>query len=165
MLKRKEKKTADQFTVMNKEGLIYWIETHKSILVYSGLFSFVMILLAAVSVPFIINLLSPDYFIREKRRSNLETLTEYAFFSISIILKNIIGIFLFISGFLMLFIPGQGLLTIFISMLFIDFPGKWKLQKRIVRKKKIHRLLNWIRRKGGREEFVIYEEDREDDFY
>ena len=138
---------------MNMEGLLIWIDSHKSVLVYTGLFSFIMLFLAAVSVPFIINMLSEDYFLKKKRRSSLKTVSEYIIFFSTAVLRNSIGLFLFISGFLMLFIPGQGLLTIFISLLFIDFPGKWKLQKKIVRNNKIHSVLNWIRRKGGRPDF------------
>lgn len=138
---------------MNMEGLFTWIDSHKSVLVYTGLFSFIMLVLAAVSVPFIINMLSEDYFLKKKRRSSLKTVSEYLIFFSTAVLRNSIGLFLLISGFLMLFIPGQGLLTIFISLLFIDFPGKWKLQKKIVRNYKIHYVLNWIRRKGGKPDF------------
>jgi hypothetical protein len=140
---------------MNTEGLLNWIDTHSSVLVYAGLFSFLMTLTAAVSVPFIINMLSDDYFIKEKRRSNIKTIPEYFILIISLVIKNTIGILLFISGFAMLFMPGQGLLTLFISFLFIDYPGKWKLQRRVVRNREIHNALNWIRRKGGKDNFKI----------
>ena len=142
---------------MNSESLLNWIKTHQSVLVFAGFFSFFMVVAAAVSVPFIINLLSDDYFIKEKRRSNLFSVFDYTIFTVLLLLRNITGILLFLSGFLMLFVPGQGLLTIFISFMFIDFPGKWKLQKRIVKNRKINSVLNWIRRKGGKKEFLIPE--------
>ena len=140
---------------MNTEGLLNWIETHRSVLVWAGFFSLITVVITAVSVPFIINLLSEDYFVREKRRSSLKTPSQYVFFTVTMVFKNLIGVLLFFSGFLMLFVPGQGLITIFISLLFIDYPGKWKLQKTVVRNRKIYSVLNWIRRKGGKKEFRI----------
>ena len=140
---------------MNIEGLLNWIETHRSVLVWAGFFSLITVLITALSVPFIINMLSDDYFIREKRRSSLKTPSQYILFTVTIVIKNLIGILLFMSGFLMLFVPGQGLITIFISLMFIDFPCKWKLQKKVVRNKKIHSVLNWIRKKGKKHEFII----------
>ena len=140
---------------MNTESLLNWIETHRSVLVWAGFFSLIILFLSAVSVPFIINMLSEDYFVREKRRSSLKTPLQYFLFTVTMIIKNLTGILLFLSGFLMLFVPGQGLLTIFISLMFIDFPGKWELQKNAVRNHKIHSVLNWIRRRGHRNDFLI----------
>jgi hypothetical protein len=34
---------------------------------------------------------------------------------------------------MMIFIPGQGLLTMFVGLNLLDFPGKYQLEKRIVR--------------------------------
>ena len=135
--------------------LITWIENHMYLIMYAGVFSFVLIIITAVSVPFIINSLPADYFLKEKRRSSIKTPLQAFLFIIVLIIKNSVGLILFLSGFIMLFIPGQGLLTIFISLLFIDFPGRWKLQKRAAGNRKISSALNWIRRKGGKEEFFI----------
>ena len=140
---------------MNIESLLNWIETHQSILVFAGFFSLITVISAALAVPFIINSLSVDYFIKKKRRSSIETPLKLFLLIVTLIIKNILGLLLFISGFLMLFVPGQGLLTIFISFLFIDFPGKWKFQQRIVKIPNIHKVLNWIRKKGGKPEFII----------
>ena len=69
---------------------------------------------------------------------------------IVLVLKNIAGIVFILAGFVMLFIPGQGLLTMFIGMLLLNFPGKRRLELKLVEKPKIKNGLNWIRRRAGR---------------
>jgi len=41
-------------------------------------------------------------------------------------MKNIIGVIFITSGIIMLFIPGQGIITIIIGIILADFPGKSK---------------------------------------
>ena len=76
------------------------------------------------------------------------------------IAKNLIGGILLILGFVMLFVPGQGLLTLFLGLLFLDFPGKRKVILFLIRRKTIRTSLNWIRRKKGCPFFVFPEDKR-----
>ena len=48
---------------------------------------------------------------------------------------------------MMLFIPGQGLLTIAIGLLLMDYPGKFTLERKIASNPKIFNGLNWLRAK------------------
>lgn len=50
----------------------------------------------------------------------------------------------------MLVLPGQGLLTIVTGLLLINYPGKYRLEKKIVNKPSIFRALNWIRIKANK---------------
>ena len=49
---------------------------------------------------------------------------------------------------LMLVLPGQGLLTILIGIGISDFPGKYKLERRLVSVPGILGAINWIRGKA-----------------
>jgi hypothetical protein len=69
--------------------------------------------------------------------------------------KNLAGAVLLFLGFVMLFVPGQGLLTLFLGLLFLDFPGKKKVILSLIRRKTIQASLNWMRRKKGRPPFVF----------
>ena len=64
--------------------------------------------------------------------------------------KNIIGFSLIIGGLLMLVLPGQGLLTIVTGLLLINYPGKYKLEQKLVTIPSIFRALNWIRVKANK---------------
>jgi len=70
-----------------------------------------------------------------------------------LIFKNIAGFFLLLVGFIMLFIPGQGILTIIAGLSVMNFPGKRKLEIKLASREKVMRGLNWIRDKGQRPHF------------
>ena len=64
--------------------------------------------------------------------------------------KNIIGFSLIVGGFLMLVLPGQGLLTIVTGLLLINYPGKYKLEQKLVAMPSVFKALNWIRVKANK---------------
>jgi hypothetical protein len=55
----------------------------------------------------------------------------------------------------MLIMPGQGLLTLFLGLAIMDFPGKRKVIRFLIRLKTIQNSLNWIRRKKKRPPFMF----------
>ena len=67
-----------------------------------------------------------------------------------LIIKNLIGIFLLVGGIMMLVLPGQGLLTMLTGFLFIDYPGKFKIEQKIVAWPSILNSLNWIRSRSNK---------------
>jgi len=66
---------------------------------------------------------------------------------IGLIVKNIAGFVFLIAGFLMLFLPGQGLLTMLIGISLLDFPNKRKLEARIIGKPALLNIINKMRHK------------------
>jgi UPF0716 family protein affecting phage T7 exclusion len=64
--------------------------------------------------------------------------------------KNLLGGLLMIAGLAMLVLPGQGLLTLFVGFLLIDFPGKYRLEKWLIRRRYILRPINWLRARRHR---------------
>ena len=67
-----------------------------------------------------------------------------------LISKNLIGVLLAIAGLIMLFTPGQGLLTLLLGLSLIDLPGKRALERRIVQRPAILHLVNRMRVKAGK---------------
>ena len=67
-----------------------------------------------------------------------------------LVIKNVLGAFLIIGGLMMLVLPGQGLLTIVTGFLFVDYPGKFKLERKMVSYPAILNSLNWIRSKSNK---------------
>ncbi len=63
-------------------------------------------------------------------------------------LRNILSIILITAGFIMLFMPGQGLLTILAGIAVASFPGKKRLLLRLVRRRPVLRSINWIRQRA-----------------
>jgi hypothetical protein len=64
------------------------------------------------------------------------------------------GWFLVTAGVAMLFLPGQGLITLLIGLTIISFPGKHRLFRHLIRKPKLQKALNWIRAKRDKPLFL-----------
>ena len=75
------------------------------------------------------------------------------------VLKNVLGAFLVVAGTLMLFTPGQGVLTILLGLLLLDLPGKRTLERKLVSLPRVHRALNRLRARIGRPPLVLEERD------
>jgi hypothetical protein len=71
------------------------------------------------------------------------------------ILKNCLGIFFVLVGLIMLFIPGQGVLTMLFGVSLTDFPGKRHLEHRIIRLPRVYRSLNWLRARAERPPYIL----------
>jgi hypothetical protein len=64
--------------------------------------------------------------------------------------KNLLGLALVVFGAIQLFTPGQGLLTILIGIVLIDFPGKRQLERKIISRPKVLSAINRLRARYGR---------------
>ena len=68
-----------------------------------------------------------------------------------LIVKNVCGIVLVLMGVAMLVLPGQGILAILIGLLFLDFPGKFAMERWLVERRPVIHAINWLRAKAHRE--------------
>ncbi len=75
------------------------------------------------------------------------------------IFRHLLGIALILIGFILLFIPGQGLLTIFVGLLLTDLPGKRQLLSRLLGSGKIRPAVDRLRARFKREE-MCWPDDR-----
>lgn len=66
--------------------------------------------------------------------------------------KNLAGTLLILIGVVMALpgVPGQGFLTILIGLTLVDFPGKRRLERSMVRRKTILHAVNQLRARFGR---------------
>lgn len=106
-------------------------------------------------LPILILRIPADYFASEKGERKPWQGKHPLIRSLLLIIKNILGVILIAAGILMLFIPGQGLLTIFLGLVMLNFPGKYRLENRLIRIPRIYRGINWIRMKRGREPLIL----------
>ena len=74
---------------------------------------------------------------------------------IGLIIKNVVGSVFISAGFIMLFLPGQGLLTILIGISLIDFPRKRELEAKIIGFSKILNTINNLRHKFGKPPLTV----------
>lgn len=122
---------------------------NSQLLTMLAVFSVVTFIGSLLAIPWIISRMPEDYFLEEKRHiAKLRRYHPVIYFLIRLS-KNLFGVVFIIAGFAMLFLPGQGLLTMLIGLGLTDFPGKYKLERKIVRNQKIYKALNWIRKRAG----------------
>ena len=114
-----------------------------------GISSLVILVISAISIGFIIRKIPHDYFLSEKRGMSQYKNKNPFFWFIVLTLKNIIGYCLILGGILMLVLRGKGLLTILVGLMLSDYPGKFKLEKRIIKTNLVFKTINWYRAKSN----------------
>ena len=126
-----------------------WVHSHGSVVGWLAAASAAMFVGTLAVIPLLIARLPHDYFLRSRAdllRSSAHPLLRVTFW----IVKNVLGAMLLVLGVAMLVLPGQGLLTILLGLVLLDFPGKRGLERRLVRRRRILATLNWLRRRAGR---------------
>ena len=131
--------------------ILEWIQEHEGLLALIGGLGFLMFIGSIAAIPVIIAWMPEDYFVRISSRQ----LRRRPFRQVLHVLKNILGAVLLLSGILLLLLPGQGILTMVIGISLIDFPGKHRLQVRLVRMPKIRQSIQWIRAKVHHKPLLI----------
>ena len=132
------------------QNLLNWADEHQAILWWTGAASVAVLVGTIFAVGVIITRLPADYFTDPDRRRDEWNARHPALRVTLRVLKNLFGTLFLLAGIAMLFLPGQGLLTIFIGLLLLDFPGKHRLEAWLVTKPAVRKPMNWIRRKNGK---------------
>ena len=107
-----------------------------------------------IAIPFILVRLPTDFFdIRVPRRwmENHHPVLRL----LGHIVKNVAGAIFLFAGFLMLFLPGQGILTMLIGVTMLDFPGKRRLEARMIGQPAVLNTINSMRQKFGKPPLTI----------
>ena len=125
-----------------------WLASYSSILIGIGGLSILILMFSIIGLGWFISQIPEDYFIHEKRQAKNWDQYSSETRMMMIIVKNVIGIVMLISGLLLLILPGQGILTMIIGILLIDYPGKFKLEQKIISIPSVFRGLNWFRAKS-----------------
>lgn len=107
-------------------------------------------------VSFILVKIPPDYF-REDRPNEFWSGRHPAIRVIGIIGKNILGVLLVALGIVMSIpgVPGQGILTILLGIMLLDFPGRQDLERRIVSQPRVLKNVNKLRHRFGKPELAL----------
>jgi len=114
----------------------------------SGL-SLLALIATIVGVPWVVTRLPKDYFVRSERVVWRASFDAPLLSLISSMLKNLLGLLLVVLGLIMLVTPGQGIVTLLIGLLLMNFPGKYHLERWLVLRPGVLKGLNWLRRRQG----------------
>jgi hypothetical protein len=134
------------------EKIISWSSMNSDLLFLLGSLSIFILIISVFMMVLIISFLPEDYFKSENRNliSSVQN-SRYPLLKLLVLItKNFFGILLLVSGILMLVLPGQGILTIITGLVFIDYPGKYKFERKLLRQKGVINSINWIRSRLSR---------------
>lgn len=138
--------------------LFPWLAEYKALLWSLTAVGVCMFFATLIAIPWLLTRLPADYFIRRPvsdwpaRRPALHRML--------VIAKNLFGAILVFAGLAMLILPGQGLLTILVGVMLLDFPGKRGLERWLIRRRPILRAANWIRAKAAQPPLVVYSDEK-----
>jgi hypothetical protein len=126
-----------------------WAQSNQALLWWLFAASLLLVLLTPLAAAWSVIRLPPDYFHAHRRRPLGSWADHPVVRPVILVAKNLCGVVLLAAGIVMLIIPGQGLLTIAVALILVDFPGKFRLERWLATRRRVWRSLNWLRKKFG----------------
>jgi len=109
-----------------------------------------------VIVPMLVVRIPSDYFShREGGKTSSYSYQHPVIKGILLIGKNVLGYVFVMVGIVMLFIPGQGILTILVGLTLMNFPGKYRLGRWLIVRRPVLRSINWLRQRSKRNPLIL----------
>ena len=107
-----------------------------------------------IAIPFILVRLPADFFDVRVPRPWMEV-HHPVLRVLGHLVKNAVGAIFLFAGFLMLFLPGQGILTMLIGISMLDFPGKRNVEAKLIGQPAVLNTINGMREKFGKPPLII----------
>ena len=126
-----------------------FFSSHKELVVWLGIASVFTFVASLVVIPFICVRMGHDYFMPHRDLDTTLRGRRPVIRWTGLILKNLAGLILFLAGVAMLFLPGQGVITMIIGILLMNFPGKRSFELWLIRIPGILRTINSLRQRAG----------------
>ena len=127
-----------------------WFGAHRMVLGWLFGLSLVMFIATLAAIPILVVRMAPDYFARRSPGEGTWRGQHPVVRMTLLVLKNALGGLFVVAGVAMLFLPGQGVLTILIGLTLLNFPRKRQLELWIVRQPAAIWVINRMRTKAGR---------------
>ena len=111
---------------------------------------------SVVLVPYLLTRLPADYLLRN-RTSTPQHRPLPSWRLLTLVIRNILAAGLFVAGLIMLFTPGQGILTLLASLVLATFPGKRRLCRRVLSTPSVLKTVNKLRARAGQPPLTLTE--------
>jgi archaellum biogenesis protein FlaJ (TadC family) len=132
-----------------------WIQGNEELIWRAAALSGVTFVATLLFVPLILIRLPVDYF-SHRRRSEMRARARHPIVrALLALLKNILGVAFIIVGVAMLMLPGQGILTIVVGLMLLNFPGKYRAERWAVGHASVLRGINWIRARADKPPMMV----------
>ena len=129
---------------------VHWLEEHAALSTALVAASIVMVIASVWGVHHFLVTIPPAYFthehVRLERWKDLHPALRWSL----LVGKNLLGWLLIVMGLVMLFTPGQGVLSLLLGVCLVDLPGKRTLERKIIERPTVLRVVNAMRARAGR---------------
>jgi len=132
------------------DSLATWLAEHSGALTIIAVLSFLLLLASLLATPWILARLPENYFVLSPEPAP-KTLARFLLSAV----KTVLGLLLMLTGIIMFFTPGPGLVSLVLGIALCDFPGKQTALRRFVRLPSVFTSLNWLRAKAGKPPFLL----------
>ena len=130
--------------------MIEWLQNNETVLLWLAATTIITFMATLIVVPILVVRIPPDYFSRRKRHRKLWANHHPLVRAILLIGKNALGYIFVVAGIIMLVLPGQGIFTILVGIMLLNFPGKYQLERWLATRRPVLRSINWLRQRAGR---------------
>ena len=117
--------------------------------------SFLSLVASVVGVPWYLRRLPADYFSRREQAAIGVPRSDDPSRLLLVVLRNLLGATLVLAGVAMLVLPGQGLATVLVGLLMMDYPGKKRLQRHVLSLGPVLRAANALRHRAGQPPLIV----------
>ncbi|MBN1551942.1 hypothetical protein JW979_10750 [bacterium] len=135
--------------------MVQWIGTHETLLWWLASSSMVVFIATLIVVPLLVVRIPSDYFLHARHQRPVIIIRNQMTRLVLKIGRNVLGFVFVIAGFILLLLPGQGILTILAGIMLMNFPGKDRLVLWIVSRGPVLRSINWLRRRARKESLTL----------
>ena len=104
-------------------------------------------------IPYLLIRIPHDYFTKSYVKP--EKIQHPVLKFLELVIRNTIGLLLVVFGIIMLFTPGQGLISLITGLSLIDFPYKKQVERKIISIPKVLLVINNIRRNQKHSDLLI----------
>ena len=137
-------------------SLFNWVDKYSVIIWWIGALSAIIFLIFLFAIPIFIVKLPADFFIRPSLpTSRLASPKHPLVRLIYLTTKNLLAVMIILAGIAMLFLPGQGVVTIIIGVSLLNIRGKRRLVLSLVCHKFIIQSLNRLRARFNKPAFQV----------
>ena len=126
-----------------------------SVLAYLFGLSLVLFIGSLLEIPILIAHIRADYFTNPIAPDSRWFEHQPTMKVVILILKNLLGLVLLLVGLAMMVLPGQGIITVLVALTLLNFPGKRRLERRIISQQHVQRGVAWIRTRAGRPKLLM----------
>ena len=128
-----------------------WITDNQTLLIWIAGASVLLFVGTLAAVPWILRSIPSDYFTHPRRPPSRFAHHHPAWRWTLRVLRAALAVVFLAAGLAMLVLPGQGILTLLVGFLLLEFPGKYRLEKWLMGRPRILRSANALRRKLSRD--------------